>query len=113
MLVMGDFTNGLPRLEWRWRLPEKSPRAFAAPLWRGERLRGKTIRLHAEQGFGDSLMPKASGRLISGQCRSKAGSGWPAATTVYGPPARRAARRSSARGTSMTTRPPPAATSGA
>jgi hypothetical protein len=53
---MGDFANGLPRLEWRWRLPEKSPRPFAAPLWHGDRLHGKTILLHAEQGFGDSLM---------------------------------------------------------
>jgi Flp pilus assembly protein TadD len=26
LLVMGDFANGLPRLEWRWRLPEKSAR---------------------------------------------------------------------------------------
>jgi Tfp pilus assembly protein PilF len=32
LLVMGDFANGLPGLEWRWRLPEKSPRPFIAPL---------------------------------------------------------------------------------
>jgi Flp pilus assembly protein TadD len=56
LLVMGDFAQGLPRLEWRWRLPEKSPRPFTQPLWRGENLGGKTILLHAEQGFGDSLM---------------------------------------------------------
>ena len=56
LLVMGDFVQGLPRLEWRWRLPEKSPRPFTQPLWRGENLGGKTILLHAEQGFGDSLM---------------------------------------------------------
>src|SRR6266566_48270 len=32
------------------------PRHFIQPLWRGEPLAGKTVLLHAEQGFGDSLM---------------------------------------------------------
>ena len=32
------------------------PASFAAPLWLGEKsLDGKTILLHAEQGFGDTL----------------------------------------------------------
>jgi predicted O-linked N-acetylglucosamine transferase (SPINDLY family)/ADP-heptose:LPS heptosyltransferase len=56
LLVGGDFTHGLPQLEWRWRLPGKAPRTFAAPPWRGESLAGKTILLHAEQGFGDSFL---------------------------------------------------------
>src|SRR5215470_594709 len=56
LLVMGDFAQGLLGFEWRWRLPEKSQRPFTQPLWRGEPLDGKTILLHAEQGFGDSLM---------------------------------------------------------
>jgi predicted O-linked N-acetylglucosamine transferase (SPINDLY family) len=56
LLVTGDFAHGLPQLEWRWRLPDKTPRNFAAPLWRGEPLNGRTILLHGEQGFGDSLM---------------------------------------------------------
>jgi predicted O-linked N-acetylglucosamine transferase (SPINDLY family)/ADP-heptose:LPS heptosyltransferase len=56
LLVTGDFAHGLPQLEWRWRLPEKTPRNFAPPLWRGENIAGKTILLHGEQGFGDSLM---------------------------------------------------------
>jgi predicted O-linked N-acetylglucosamine transferase (SPINDLY family)/ADP-heptose:LPS heptosyltransferase len=57
LLVIGrDFAAGLAKLEWRWRLPGKTPRGFPQPLWRGEKLDGKTILLHAEQGFGDSLM---------------------------------------------------------
>src|SRR5262249_35832029 len=31
------------------------PRGFAQPQWRGEPLGGKTILLHAEQGFGDTI----------------------------------------------------------
>jgi hypothetical protein len=32
-----------------------APRNFKEPQWRGESLAGKTILLHAEQGFGDSI----------------------------------------------------------
>ncbi len=56
LLVRGDYAAGLPKLEWRWRLAERQPRDFAQPVWRGEPLAGKTILLHAEQGFGDCLM---------------------------------------------------------
>jgi hypothetical protein len=30
-------------------------RGFSAPLWQGEALAGRTLLLHAEQGFGDTL----------------------------------------------------------
>jgi tetratricopeptide (TPR) repeat protein len=57
LLTLGrDFPEALPKLEWRWRLADRKPRGFAQPLWLGEPLAGKTILLHAEQGFGDSLM---------------------------------------------------------
>jgi len=56
LLAKGDFAHGLDKLEWRRRLKEKAPRAFGQPLWRGEPLDGRTILLHAEQGFGDTLM---------------------------------------------------------
>ena len=57
LLVLGsDFADGLTKLEWRWRLAGKTLRGFKQPLWLGEKLEGKTILLHAEQGFGDSLM---------------------------------------------------------
>jgi len=51
-----DFAQALAKLEWRWRLADRKLRGFKQPLWRGEALNGKTILLHAEQGFGDSLM---------------------------------------------------------
>ncbi|HEY2134649.1 MAG TPA: tetratricopeptide repeat protein [Xanthobacteraceae bacterium] len=56
LLVMGDFARGAQELEWRWRLKDRPSHAFEQPAWRGEKLDGKTILLHAEQGFGDSLM---------------------------------------------------------
>lgn len=54
-LLLGDFANGWPNYEWRWRRAGADTRDFSAPQWRGEALAGKTILLHAEQGFGDSI----------------------------------------------------------
>ena len=57
LLTLGrDFRAALEKLEWRWRLADRKSRDFTQPLWLGEPLAGKTILLHAEQGFGDSLM---------------------------------------------------------
>jgi tetratricopeptide (TPR) repeat protein len=55
-LTLGEFEAGWQGYEWRWRRhggPER--RDFSQPLWRGEPLEGKTILLHAEQGFGDTI----------------------------------------------------------
>lgn len=57
-LVAGDFARGLPEYEWRWRDSQlvAARREFREPLWLGrEPLAGRTILLHAEQGFGDTL----------------------------------------------------------
>jgi tetratricopeptide (TPR) repeat protein len=56
-LEAGDFEAGWRDYEWRWhRDPsEMRPRDFVQPQWQGEDLKGKTILLHAEQGFGDTL----------------------------------------------------------
>ncbi len=55
-LSAGDFARGWAGYEWRWRREgELQPREFTQPQWRGETLAGKTILLHAEQGFGDSI----------------------------------------------------------
>lgn len=67
-LSLGDFARGWAGYEWRWRGgTELTPRDFAQPQWRGEDLRGKTVLLHAEQGFGDSIqflryLPMVAGR---------------------------------------------------
>ncbi|HEX4053117.1 MAG TPA: tetratricopeptide repeat-containing glycosyltransferase family protein [Tepidisphaeraceae bacterium] len=56
MLLVGDFANGWVEYEWRTKLPDiVRPRNFSPPPWKGEKLNGRTILLHAEQGFGDTL----------------------------------------------------------
>jgi Flp pilus assembly protein TadD len=54
-LVQGDFEGGWREYEWRWRGSESFRRNFRQPLWDGSPLGGRTILLHAEQGFGDTL----------------------------------------------------------
>ena len=49
-LLSGNFAQGWPEYECRWQAHR-----FAQPLWGGEALAGKTILLHAEQGFGDTI----------------------------------------------------------
>jgi hypothetical protein len=54
---MGDYQRGLEKFEWRWQAEQsRQKRNFAQPLWRGsDDIAGKTILLHAEQGFGDTI----------------------------------------------------------
>jgi tetratricopeptide (TPR) repeat protein len=54
-LLRGDYTTGFAQLEWRWRLKTMKPRNFKSPAWQGQRLDGKTMLLHAEQGLGDTI----------------------------------------------------------
>jgi tetratricopeptide (TPR) repeat protein len=59
-LLLGDFTRGFEKYEWRWQTEpfrsQMQKRAFASPAWRkGESIAGKTVLLHAEQGFGDTI----------------------------------------------------------
>jgi Tfp pilus assembly protein PilF len=54
-LLRGDYTTGSAQLEWRWRLETIKPRHFKQPAWQGQRLGGKTMFLHAEQGLGDTI----------------------------------------------------------
>ncbi|WP_230972111.1 tetratricopeptide repeat protein [Burkholderia pseudomultivorans] len=57
-LRRGDFARGWPKYEWRLRDPksEHRDRVFARPRWTGaESLDGRTILIHAEQGFGDTI----------------------------------------------------------
>jgi Flp pilus assembly protein TadD/ADP-heptose:LPS heptosyltransferase/glycosyltransferase involved in cell wall biosynthesis len=55
LLSMGDFHNGFSEYEWRWQTQQFPPRSLAQPLWNGSSLKGKTILLHHEGGFGDAI----------------------------------------------------------
>lgn len=69
LLQMGDFERGWAPYEWRWEdeALQKTRRQFTQPLWLGaEPLHGKTILLHAEQGFGDTLQFCRYARLVTG-----------------------------------------------
>ena len=56
LLALGEFEQGWPEYEWRWlSLQCGDQRPFAQPQWKGEAFEGRTILLHAEQGWGDSL----------------------------------------------------------
>ncbi len=57
LLQLGNFEHGWFYFEWRWkREAAKDQRKFKQPLWLGKtEIRGKTIFLHSEQGFGDTI----------------------------------------------------------
>jgi tetratricopeptide (TPR) repeat protein len=67
-LRLGQFAAGWCEYEWRWKQASWAGRArdFAAPLWLGqESPAGKTILLHSEQGFGDTLQFVRYARLVA------------------------------------------------
>ena len=56
-LLQGELDDGWKSYEWRTRLPEFAQHYVAPqPRWEGQRLRGKTLLVNAEQGYGDILM---------------------------------------------------------
>lgn len=57
LLRYGRFRDGWRKYEARLRTKENKhlDRQFTQPLWSGERLNGRTILLHAEQGLGDTI----------------------------------------------------------
>lgn len=55
LLLRGDFAPGFEQYEWRWKLDRSPPREFKEPMWDGAELKGKTLLIHQEQGFGDMI----------------------------------------------------------
>jgi tetratricopeptide (TPR) repeat protein len=57
LLLRGEYQRGWNEFEWRWRHERfMTPHwEFSQPMWNGEDIRGKTILIHPEQGFGDML----------------------------------------------------------
>jgi len=54
-LLTSNFMRGWEEYEWRWELEDFHLHPFPQPRWDGYDLRGRTIFLHAEQGFGDTI----------------------------------------------------------
>jgi len=54
-LLTGDFERGWPEYEWRWKTKKVPQRDFREPQWDGSPLQKRTLLLHAEQGFGDTI----------------------------------------------------------
>jgi tetratricopeptide (TPR) repeat protein len=56
-LLQGNFQQGWTQYERRLQFDENASltRSFPQPIWNGEDLRGRTILLIAEQGFGDTI----------------------------------------------------------
>ncbi|AFY62703.1 tetratricopeptide repeat protein [Synechococcus sp. PCC 6312] len=58
LLLAGNYAQGWQEYEWRWRAKgpdNRPPRPFTQPIWDGQDLNGKTILIHSEQGFGDTI----------------------------------------------------------
>jgi len=54
LLLTGELDAGWQEYEWRFAV-NVYDRKFDRPLWSGEPLTGRSILIHAEQGFGDTL----------------------------------------------------------
>jgi tetratricopeptide (TPR) repeat protein len=54
LLRIGEFDEGWEEYEWRF-AAARYHRHTDRPLWSGEPLAGRSILIHAEQGFGDTL----------------------------------------------------------
>jgi tetratricopeptide (TPR) repeat protein len=70
LLLAGRLSEGFQEYEWRWRAqgPDNRPlRDCPQPLWDGSNPQGKTILLHAEQGYGDTLQFVRYAPLIAAQ----------------------------------------------
>ena len=77
-LLLGDWLGGWADFEWRWKnRPPLTGEPTHLPQWRGEPLRGKTVLLLGEQGYGDTIQfirfaprLKAMGARVIVHCRS-------------------------------------------
>jgi len=57
LLTLGDYERGFAEYEWRWRCDNftTAARDFGRPLWDGSDPSGRTIFVHTEQGYGDTI----------------------------------------------------------
>ena len=69
LLLLGRFSEGWREHERRWQAKgfPAARRQFGKPEWDGGDLAGKTILLHCEQGFGDSIQFIRYASLVAGR----------------------------------------------
>jgi tetratricopeptide (TPR) repeat protein len=77
-LRKGDYAQGWAEYEWRWKKRPLSNRPLIQPQWNGFPLKGRTVLLITEQGFGDVLqfiryapVLKAQGARVIFECPEK------------------------------------------
>ncbi len=66
---MGDFAEGWPEYEWRWKMPTFHPFNCPQPQWQGEDISDKTILVHTEQGNGDAIQFARFLPLVRARCK--------------------------------------------
>ncbi len=76
LLQLGDFAAGWIAYEARWHLDEVKRRDFEAPRWDGQPFEDRSLLLHPEQGFGDTILAsrfipqaKALGGTVLLECK--------------------------------------------
>ncbi|GAX60011.1 hypothetical protein SCALIN_C05_0096 [Candidatus Scalindua japonica] len=55
LLLTENLEDGWPEYEWRLQTKNYNSSKFQLPHWDGSPLNGKTIFVHAEQGYGDTI----------------------------------------------------------
>jgi tetratricopeptide (TPR) repeat protein len=77
-LLIGGLERGWDKYEWRWETEQhrSAKRNFPQPLWTSsDDIAGKTILLHAEQGFGSSAATcrrlRHAARMSFWKCRNR------------------------------------------
>jgi tetratricopeptide (TPR) repeat protein len=69
LLLTGDFRHGWEEYKWRWKLKDRETYRYSRPLWEGA-VNDKTILLHAEQGFGDTVQFIRYAPLVAERCKN-------------------------------------------
>lgn len=57
LLLQGNLEIGWKEFEWRWCAPHRLAMIdrLNKPAWRGEPIKGKSLLIHADEGFGDTI----------------------------------------------------------
>ncbi|MGI1678942.1 MAG: tetratricopeptide repeat protein [Cellvibrionaceae bacterium] len=76
LLYLGRYTEGWPAYEARWHTGELPQKRFPFPRWEKQSLKNKTVLLHTEQGYGDTILAarfipllKQQGATVILQCK--------------------------------------------